>query len=244
MIRNVLFFIGAFLLAINLFGLTKTLRSPEITPPVSLADFSSKVQKENKETPLEYASRMTLLVHNSTVHAWPTPQEDSFSVVLPIWENWCIYLLKFIHTAFVRYEFTNIDKAMERGVGLCSQRAIILSEILKKEGIKAPIVALKGHVVVTLDSKNGPILDPDFGVVLPLSLQKAKKTPSLVAQSYTPDHAPMMEKIFSGPSTICERGVTDYLAKRVWVEPILYIAKWLIPILLIIPCCISKKRRN
>jgi hypothetical protein len=50
---------------------------------------------------------------------------------------------------YERYHFSNPYNSIERGIGICGDASILMSQMLEKNGIEADILTFPGHVVVT-----------------------------------------------------------------------------------------------
>jgi hypothetical protein len=190
------------------------------------------------ETDAAYAMRMTALVHRGILHAWDTPEAEGLHASLPVWENWIIFALKGIVPSFHRWEFVDADRAIERGIGLCSQQAIVLDEILRRNGVESDILVLDGHVVVEFTQGTPMILDPDFGVVMQGTPHTIRDNLAMVDEAYPPDVAAALRPIYARPPLAAVADVSQYHPRRVWLEPALYVLKWLLPLLMLVPRCL------
>lgn len=246
LLSTILLVSGGIILALNLYGNTRTLRNTQGPFKLSSEQLMTATQRMKEEGDRAWATRMTMLVHNGILHEWTPEKRHEYNIILPVWENWIIYLVKYIQPSFRDYEFISLERAVERGVGLCSQQAIILSKILRQEGLDAGIIALDGHVVNFLNLDRQIILDPDFGIVIDASLEEVRNDPSIIKKTYaahSPDH---LSTIYARPATMCPAGVTDYLPRRSTLEPVLYFLKWAIPLTMILLGTIgllTKKRK-
>jgi hypothetical protein len=64
--------------------------------------------------------------------------------------------------------------AIRMGVGFCSQHAIAISDYLREKGVEARPFGLAGHVVARVQAPGGEwILDPDYALVIPRSIEEA-----------------------------------------------------------------------
>ncbi|MBU4193003.1 MAG: hypothetical protein KKD85_11905 [Proteobacteria bacterium] len=240
---GVLFLCGALLFATNLFGSFHGLRSEALKTLISLETFHQEMQRRTNESDTEYAKRMTSLVHLGILHSWDLPKAEAYHVSLPIWENWIIYALKHFIPSFEQWEFVDADKAIERGVGLCSQQSIILSELLHKNGLDANILVMDGHVMVALTQGRHMILDPDYGVVIEGTLDDARNNLDLVRSKYPSNAVEGIVSIYAKPHVAMVSGVEQYHPRRFWLEPLLYAMKWLLPLLLMVPRVLLRDQR-
>ena len=99
-----------------------------------------------------------------------------------------MYLGSFVRPdIYKKYEYANYKKALERRMGLCSQRANIVVGILSENKINANIIGLNGHVVLRAEDENGKwyVLDPDYGVVIPYDIYEIQNNLGLLKEYYT-----------------------------------------------------------
>ncbi len=128
-------------------------------------------------------------VYRGVVHYWPETGEavDRYRLRVPVYENYLLYLASYIRPDyFEKYEFVSARKALERGIGLCSQQAMAVRGAMKRNGVPARIVLLSGHVVVTAEVDRGEwwVLDPDYGVVIPKSISEIERDPEIIRPYY------------------------------------------------------------
>jgi hypothetical protein len=177
---------GVCLLGLNLYGLNRTLQISnnyvdqkwlhKNSIPLTQSQFYEAALRQENETDKEYVIKVNQAVHDRIAYFW------SDDLRVPVWENWILFL-KVNH----KYEYYNYKKAVERGVGQCSQQAMILTQLLNKENIQTRILALDGHVVAEVLVDNNItwwILDPCYGVVVPISHKITNDNPTTVAKYY------------------------------------------------------------
>ena len=167
---------------------------------------------------------------------------DKYNMRVPLTENYFLYTASWIYpSAFRKYEFYNYKKAIERGIGLCSQHAIIVSEVLKKKGIESKIVELDGHVVVMalIDkvSKHWWVLDADYGVVIPHDIGEIESDPSIVGDFYSDagydkNNVSSLIRIYGQVGNRVSSGVNEYDSLKYYIEIAAYLMKWVFPLLL------------
>ena len=237
------------LILLNLYGLTQDLRPKNLTPDVlrfgdqdvllSKQDFLQLIEKNEKETPLEYAKRVTRVIADGTAHLdWETYDPVSFNQLVPAWENWILFLMGNYSgiPEYERYHFSNPYKSIERGIGICGDASIVMSQMLEKNGIEADILTFPGHVVVTANIDNQPfIFDADFGVVIPSSAEQLNEDISVIkglysGQGYPASDDRFFEYTYSKSFTVWE-GPEHFITKKFYFEKFAYVAKWMIPIL-------------
>jgi len=258
------FYTGLLLLAINIFGMFRTMRNPAVyseekTIRNRLNDISIEypgildmLKRKDHESNVDFAVRINKVVNDGFIHYWRDQGIEKYHLRVPVWENWILYAASYISPGkYKKYEFSNYKKNLERGAGLCSTHSTIVKGVLLDNGIKAELMDVGGHHVVVraeLDSKDTYILDPDFGVVVPFDTAAISANPELVREPYG-RLAELYYPDAKDPYT------TDYLVKifgdRKYIytlgsgfEDFSYWAKWLIPLLLILPFGATFLRRK
>jgi hypothetical protein len=257
-----LFLIGAALVLLNVWGRLLSLRHPGIYTEAGVLfkeDISLSFEQAIKEavrrqgeTDDAYARRLTRVVSMGVAHYWSEKGRDRYHLRVPAGENWLLYLKSFTEPEhYGKYEFADPEKALERGVGLCSQQAVILCRLLLDNGIDAKIIVLGGHVVV--GARTGPgkwiVADPDYGVVVPRDIVEIMKEPELVRPYYSDVESKYMnprrkdllstDKIVEiyGPegNVILGEFINFMGPDRYYFELYSYAAIWIIPLLLFLP---------
>ena len=149
-----------------------------------------------------------------------------------------------------KYEFRNYKKAIERGVGICSQPCIALKYLLNDHGIKADLWDLKGHVVVEALICDGSafMLDPDYGKYVPHGMDAIQADPEMVRPFYINQDSVYASHVTDHRHTddivkVYEKdGNHVYYMDRSF-EDFSYLAKWLIPILLVVPYTLGSLKK-
>ena len=152
---------------------------------------------------------------------------------------------------YLKYELMDYKRAIERGVGLCSQQSIIVAEIFADAGINSYIVGLSGHVVATvlIDNQNDEwwIVDPKYGVIIPHSMDLIEKEPEIIApyyrdRGYTENDIIELVDIYGkdGNLRIYGNGARNYALVNYRREKAAYILIWVIPMLCMFPKLISQ----
>ena len=177
---------GAALVGLNAYGLTIPDRAPALRnihpPPMASGTVPTwrEIQASLLDLPEDIAERaraLTWIVNRAIVHDWEDARQDSFQIRVPIAKNWVLWLAgQLFPKRFGKYEYHDSGRALRRGVGLCSQQAIILEQLAERSGIPARIVSLDGHVVVEALVERSPdrwwTLDTDLGVVFQRSTRE------------------------------------------------------------------------
>lgn len=249
-IKLLLFILGLLLLGLNITGLFKSLRDEdlysEITPyknDISIRFEEAKKQWDRKdgEPEKEYALRAATLVNNAMAHYWRDEGIKKYYMQVPVWENY-ILALKQLVTGAEKYEFRNYKKAIERGVGICSQPCIALKYMLNDNGIEANLWDIRGHIVVDVTFSDGSkyTLDPDYGQYVPLGIEEIQENPELAREWYAGQ-----DDVYAGH--LKKHKHTDDIVEmygkdgnhlyymKTGFEDFSYIAIWILPILLLLP---------
>jgi hypothetical protein len=246
--------VAIILTVINMYGLTQNLRPSSITPDnLRFGTIDVSLSKEEllqnskmlpNENPIEYSKRLTSVIANGIAHIhWGRYEPSVFHQTVPLWENWVLHAMGLFSgiPEYQRYHYSNPEKSMERGIGICGDASIIMSQILERNGIESKIVTFPGHVVVAATIQNQSfVFDPDFGVVIELSLEHLNKNPNLVNDSYSAVGHPQQEDAFFvktyGEEYQVWNGVNHFITKKYYFEKFAYVIKWPLPIAMIVLC--------
>jgi hypothetical protein len=249
-IRSIVFVLGLILLGFNIFGLFKSLRNEElyseVTPykndiTIRFEETKKQWDRRSGESEKDYALRASNLVNNSMAHYFRNEGIKKYYLQVPVWENY-ILTAKQLITGVKKYEFRNYKKAIERGVGICSQPCIALQDLLVAKGIEVDLWDIKGHIVVDAKFSDGSryTLDSDYGQYSPYGMAQIQADPELVREWYANQddvYAPHLKK-HKHTNDIVEmyekEGNHIYFMKKGF-EDFSYIAIWIIPILLLLP---------
>ncbi len=253
-----MFILGSILLLISVFGLFKSLRNEElyseITPykdDISIGFEEAKKQwkQGEMESDKEFAARVTMLVNNSMAHYWRDEGINKYHMKIPVWDNYILSIKQWI-TGNKKYEFRNYKKVIERGVGICSQPCIGLKYLLNANGIEADLWDLQGHIIVGTTFEDGTeyTLDPDYGYVIPFGMKALQEDPELIREAYIHHdkvYAPHLKEHKHTEDIVSmytQEGNGIYYMKKPF-EDFSYWAKWILPILLILPYFSTISRR-
>ncbi|HEX5023836.1 MAG TPA: hypothetical protein VFV68_01130 [Agriterribacter sp.] len=259
-----LFVSGIILLAINVIGLFKSLRNPEIYTlehqiknrlndvTIKYPDIKKMLVRKPNESNEDFAIRVNKVVNDGFAHYWKDAGINKFNLRVPVWENYLLYAASYVYPGVYRkYEFSNYKKDLERGLGLCSSHSIVVKGVLKENGIKAELMDVgKRHVVVRaeLSDTNAIILDPDFGVVVPFDTAAITANPELVRAPYQNMAAlyyPEAKEPYTTDLMVDIFGKRKYIYNvQNWFETFSYWAIWIIPFLLMAPLMIRLFKQN
>lgn len=248
-----LFYLGFFLFIINIIGLFISLRNESIyqekntffTNDIILTEkeFYDRINKAVIDKK-EYITNLNEAVNQGIAKYWHNAGINKYNLRIPFYENYLLFIASYLNPEeYLKYEFVDYRKAIERGIGLCSQQAIIVSEILREQSIPSFIVGLSGHVVLRaqVDKSHDEwwVLDPDYGVVIPYDIDIIENNTKLIrpfyAQAgYKQKKINKLENIYEkeGNAVMSEQGAKGYQIKRCSNEPRFYFLKWIIPCIL------------
>jgi len=251
-----LFIIGVFLLLTNIFGLFTSLRNLEIynekktgfKNDITLTeDQVYSVINSDRSDIKKYVSNVTYAVNKGMADYWDDEGIDKYHLRVPFQENYLLFLASYIMPQkFQKFEFLDYHRAIERGVGMCSEHSIIISEALKGKGIKTKMIGLSGHVVASaqVDEKTDEwwILDGLYGVVVPFDITTLQKKPEIIEpyysqKGYDTKTVTTLEGIYGAEGNIIADGygIGNYSILTNYFEKTTYILIWVIPLFLIFP---------
>ncbi|MHB8808322.1 MAG: hypothetical protein ACYC59_12200 [Anaerolineaceae bacterium] len=264
-IINLLFIIGILLLLTNTYGQFTSLRNPTLKEDINRINENDITISEdqiyasiNSEFVDEksYILKIAEAIHNGMGHYWEDEGIEKYNLRVPFQENYILFLAGVLMPdKFQKYEFIDYRRAIERGVGLCSQQSIILVEVLYEKGIKTKMVGLSGHVVATVQvdkiSNEWWVFDLDYGVVIPYNIELIEKNPKIIdryysEKGYDTNTILVLEDIYGEDGNFISDGygIGNYSLFRFYFEQASYILIWIIPILLIFPFLFYKTRKS
>ena len=269
----VAFILGIALLLINVYGLFIPMGNNDIySEPHVLHkdDIDKKAQtllkevldEKNITNKEEYFKKVVLSVNKNIAHYWWNEGRTKYNLTIPVYENYILWFKQFTdprHHKF--YEFANYKRALERRIGLCSQHAITTCGILEDKNISCKIVGLSGHVVAMAEVEPDKywILDSDYNVIVPYSINEIEKDASIVIPYYKnnmeySDYAiAQIEKnqgentdvnvisldelvnIYGKKGNSVVDGVEGYCGDKYSSEKMSFYLIWIIPLILIVP---------
>ncbi len=260
-IKNLLFVLGLFLLAINIFGLFKSMRNPALYTEkktsrvndvtIKWEDAKKAIARKPNESDKDFALRINDVVSKSMSHYWKKEGLKKYYMQVPVWENYILYASS-LFKKNKAYEFKKkYKKNLERGVGLCSTHSIVVKGILLDNGIDAQLWGLSRHVVVRAKVSDNEwyILDPDYGLYIPHDIPEIEANSEIVRPSYE-NMADLYKADAKDPYTtdfvvhiygLKEHKIYDYDAR---FENFSYVAIWVLPLLLILPLFLQVIRKK
>jgi prepilin-type processing-associated H-X9-DG protein len=251
------------LILLNIIGIFISLRNDAIYSEKLPYNFGIKYTEEQFYKELDGLEKSTMsdsvwvikstrLVTDGMAHYWEEENGiKKYNLTLPIYENYILYFLSFVHPRIERFEFVEWKKIIERGVGECSGHAIVQSEILNKNGITSNIAMLDGHVVVTSEVGNHKWItsDPDLGVAIPYSISEieqdvSKITPYYKAEGYDDKTIEWLKGIYGKEGNVIYKDAIAYKGLAGYLGRATYVFIWIIPVFLCIPFILFRLKKK
>lgn len=160
---------------------------------------SDDLRRKPDESEQDFIMRMNHYVYTRTNHWFMGLNDDTHtdpsyisSLSVPFIYNPLIYarqLFFFLKSKDFRLEFQNARSALLRGYGFCSQRALIVTDILHDNNIDADTISINGHVIATAKitdegTQKDFVLDPDYDVAIPFSLEYTQNNTNILNKYY------------------------------------------------------------
>lgn len=244
--------LGVLLLTINIYGTFKDIRPRDFfvddmrflsDTPNSYDKTLKNIAKRRDENIGIYADRLTYVISDGLGHIkWNKSDSRKYHQLIPIWENYILYFMgKFSKIPeYERYHYTDYKRSLERGIGICGDASMIMSQILDENKIKNKIISFPGHVVVeaTADTDRTYIYDADFGVVINHSVDEVNQNPELIElpysnKGYSIKEIETLKETYARPLARWD-GVAHFMTKKYYFEYMAYFLKWPLPVFLIL----------
>ncbi len=102
------FFAGLLLLGINISGLFKTMRNPEIYSEektirnrlnditIGYPEILGLLKRKNNESNIDFAVRINKVVNDGFIHYWKEEGTEKYHLRVPLWENWILFAASYI----------------------------------------------------------------------------------------------------------------------------------------------------
>lgn len=246
--------VGFVLITINLYGLNREIRPQGLTPEVlrfgeqdltlSPLELKQAIVRLPAETDEAYARRLTLALAGGIAHVeWLLYDPDTFHQRVPVWENYILYLMGVLTgiPEYERYHFSDPYRSLARGIGICGDASMTLSGLLDEQGIANTIITVPGHVMVEAQlPEKTLLLDADFGVVLEHGVAYYQQQPEALALAYQSqlgrvnDGELMIANELKNVGYQVWNGTSHFITKKYYFEKFAYVAKWVLPIAMIL----------
>jgi hypothetical protein len=244
--------VGIALTAINLYGLSQDIRPQGLFEEdlrfendISL-DYQQTMQQLVRlpdETDSEFAARASFVISQGLAHIHWKDEADPrrYNQLVPIWENYFLYFMGIASNIpeYQKYHFADYDRSIKRGIGICGDASMILSQVLDKQGIPNQLLSFPGHVVLAAKVADKEfVFDPDFGVSLPFSPDEIAQAPSLVNNyyrdaGYTTNDLIGLNRIYHNNYERWD-GVKHFITKKYYFEKVSYWLKWPLPLAMLV----------
>lgn len=269
-LRHVFTGIAICLLSLNLYGLTQPLRSEELInyrdlqshhgPQLDCAALEALSQQQNSLDRREFAINAARIVSRVIVFSLPRnrPELARLHHIVPPEKNYLLWLASWTRPhPFSRMEYFEWRRGAARGVGACSQAAMVLCNYLNSHGFDCDVVGLEGHVVTRLNPETDPdaplVLDPDQGIAFDHSLETLEQRPEVVRNRYlnnartnaTERHAYWDQQAEHLAEAYCSEGnrvyedAREYFGYATLVDQS-RLLKWIFPLTLLLACGIAR----
>ncbi|GGY80148.1 hypothetical protein GCM10007071_29340 [Marinobacter zhanjiangensis] len=248
--------IGIILLSINLYGLTQHIRKPGLgvsdheqlrfipdevwsyQESMTAIDQLGRIDDRN-----QLAETANNVVNQSLVHVdWKRVDPQEYRQLVPIWENYFLWAIGQFSglPQFERYHYADYRRNIRRGIGICGDASTILSSVMDRYDVPNRIISFRGHVIVEYQDESGDhyLMDPDFGVSLDTSLKGLLRDPEsfkhrYLSAGYSEGEIDYLFEAYAKGYSIFE-DTYHFMTLRYWFEEVSYLAKWLMPILMIV----------
>ncbi|MCG7638521.1 MULTISPECIES: hypothetical protein [unclassified Alteromonas] len=242
--------LGGLLLSINLYGLTQNIEPKSIVDrdfrftndkTLTFEEALVRLKKGKNQKEAEFLTDVTDVISKALAHIhWKEEQDPTlYHQRVPVWENYFIWAMSFVTNMpeYEKYHYANYKRSLKRGIGICGDASLIMSQVLDENGVPNQMVSFPGHVILEAEilPGNKQTYDPDFGVVIPYSIEQISASPHLAKEAY-------LQKGYSSREVMglmrayalpYERwdGVTHFMTKKYYFEKVAYMLKWPLPLL-------------
>jgi hypothetical protein len=241
--------VGIVLLVINLYGLNNDIRPANLSNApmrfendltIDFTNVLSELNQRTNEANHEYAIRVTKVISGALAHIkWGNETDTSkYHQLIPIWENYFLYFMGRFSSIpeYEKYHYADYKRSLKRGIGICGDASMIMSQVLNQVGIDNKIIAFPGHVIISAQVNEGSnlLFDPDFGVVMPVDLGNVAASSNAIIKAYSEQgysvaEAEYIANVYSNNYSEWD-GVQHFITKKYYFEHIAYFLKWPMPI--------------
>ena len=239
---------GVILILINLYGLTKPIAPQNLKEEnlrfsndqtLSFESALDNITWLDSDTPDSYADRINNTIAQRLAHVhWTRYAPSRFNQRIPIWENFILYSMSYLTNIpeYERYHFANPYRSLERGIGICGDASMIMSQLLDDNSIENQIITFPGHVVVSVKLESGRqwLYDPDFNVTLPYTVEEVNRNSRLISpfyydKGYSNKEVSNLVNKYGLEYKVWD-GVSHFITNKYYFEKAAYVFKWLMPI--------------
>lgn len=180
-----------------------------------------------------YFKRLAVSVSGAIMHWWPQDDQAASQYTrITFLGDYVLWTMSKLArwSYFQSYEFMSPGPALQRGFGFCSQTSRIVFSILLDNGYRPLVMTHPQHTVVEV---NGTVIDSDYGIFIPFSLNELRDKPYLVPFYYVnfPSELPLLRTVYAkGFTPLSAAELADLLR----FEKRTRYLKWQIPIGLMI----------
>ena len=158
----------------------------------------SVLNRRPREAEHEYFKRLAVSVSAAIMHWWPEddPAASRYTRVTFLSDYVLWTMSKFARWGNLQnYEFMSPAPALRRGWGFCSQTSKVVFAVLIDNGFRPLLMNHEQHTVIQV---NDTMIDSDYGVFIPYSLDELQDKPYLVPFYYRnfPSEQPLLKKVF------------------------------------------------
>ena len=243
--------IGVVLLGINGYGLTVSVAPTGFTEEnlrfnndqtLNYEAALASVNWLDSDDVTSYAGRINDAIAQRLAHVhWKKYPPGKFNQRIPLSENFILFAMAFVTDIpeYERYHFANPYRSLERGIGICGDASMIMSQLLDHKEIDNKIITFPGHVVVSVNKSPGQtwLYDPDFNVILPYSVEQINAKPSLIEpfyyeKGYSEKEVTNLVNKYGLDFKVWD-GVSHFITNKYYFEKVSYWLKWVLPLTLL-----------
>jgi hypothetical protein len=254
--------LGSSLTAVNVYGLFQDIRPAHFSPEdlrfegdiaVAYEKTLSVLARNVDESEKDYTSRLSHVISEGISHIhWVSFDNTKFNQLIPIWENYFLYFMGKVSSIpeFERYHFADYKRSLKRGIGICGDASMIMSQLLEIEGIQHDIINFPSHIVVGVNFSDGTefVQDPDFGITIPHSPGDIQNNVNIINDfyanaGYTESDLAKLHKIYNNKYKRWD-DVEHFITKKYYFEYLTYALKWPLPIFMMLLALFLFIRKN
>ena len=147
---------------------------------------------------MTYFKRLAVSVSAAIMHWWPEndPAASRYTRVTFLSDYALWTMSKFARWGNLQdYEYMSPRPALQRGFGFCSQMSKVVFSVLVDNGFRPVLINHEEHTVIEV---NGTMIDSDYGVFIPFSLDDLQEKPHLVGFYYRnfPRQQRILDRVF------------------------------------------------